>query len=657
MTPRDPLSQLPKGLRARLLAAVGGPTARRMAQWGRLLDEINGLEPVLQGESDAQLRRRSLSLRFRAKSGERLDRMLVEAFALVREAAVRTLELRHFDVQMIGGMALFYGNIAEMDTGEGKTLTATLPMYLRALPGKGAHLATVNDYLACRDAETMKPIYRLLGLTIGVIETPDTSDKRRSAYACDITYGTAKEFGFDFLRDRLLLRRMGRQAADFLGEGSSERWDQGGEQPVQRGPYFALVDEADSVLIDEARTPLIIGSLGDKAREQVVATYQWAAEHAPQFVEDEHYDYEHDTKKVELTQVGRQFLRSLTQPELLRTVGLVDLYQYMERAIRVHRDYHLDRQYVVRDGEIVIVDEFTGRLAEGRKWRDGIHQAVEAKEKVEVTVPTGQAARITVQDLFLRYRYLAGMTGTARTSAREFRKIYKMRVIAIPTNKPVQRRRLPTRIYGTAEAKWHAIADEVLELHQQGRPVLIGTRSIDKSEHLSRLLSERGTPHQVLNANEIAKEADIVALAGQAGKVTVATNMAGRGTDIKLGEGVPEAGGLHVIVTEMHDAARVDRQLCGRCGRQGDPGTYRFFLALEDEILESGLGPKRGDKFKELGAKTTGQLDALARVFRKAQRKVERRHFRDRNVLLHHERQRKKMQREMGQDPYLDTPD
>lgn len=657
MTARDPLSMLPHGLHARFLAVLGGPVARRMALWGRLLEQINALEPTLQRESDAQLRKRSLSMRFRAKSGERLDKMLVEAFALVREAAVRALELRHFDTQMIGGMTLFYGSIAEMDTGEGKTLTATLPMYLRSLPGKGAHLATVNDYLACRDAETMGPIYRLLGMTVGVIETPDTSDKRRVAYGCDITYGTAKEFGFDFLRDRLLLRRMGRQAADFLGEGSSERWDQSGEQPVQRGAYYALVDEADSVLIDEARTPLIIGSLGDKAREQVVATYQWAAEHAPSFVEDEHYDYDHDTKKAELTADGRQFLRTILQPELLRSVGLVDLYQYIERAIKVHRDYHLDRQYVVRDGEIVIVDEFTGRLAEGRKWRDGIHQAIEAKERIEVTVPTGQAARITVQDLFLRYRFLSGMTGTARTSAREFRKIYKMRVIAVPTNKPIQRRRLATRIFGTNDAKWQAIADEIFELHQQGRPVLIGTRSIDKSEHLSKLLSQRGTAHQVLNANEVAKEAQIVALAGQSGRVTVATNMAGRGTDIKLGEGVPEVGGLHVIVTEMHDAARIDRQLCGRCGRQGDPGTFRYFLSLEDEILESGLGPKKAEKFKEFGARASGQVDQLAKAFRKSQRKVERHHFRDRNVLLYHEKQRKKMQKEMGQDPYLDTPD
>ncbi len=648
--------RIPSGSAARLVSYLQGP-AGRIARWSTLLEQINALEPTLQKDSDAQLKKRSLSLRFRAKSGEKLDRLLPEAYALVREAGVRTLKMRHFDVQVIGGIALFYGNIAEMDTGEGKTLTATLPMYIQALSGKGSHLATVNDYLASRDAALMSPIYNMLGMTVGVIETQDPSDKRRAAYACDITYGTAKEFGFDFLRDRLLLRRMGRQAGDFLGEGSSERWDASGEQPVQRSAHFSLVDEADSVLIDEARTPLIIGSLGEEAREKVEASFRWAAANAPRFEEDHHYEYDHEKKKAELTAEGRQFMRSLPQPDLLRTVGLVDLYQYTERAIKVYRDYELNREYVVRDGEIVIVDEFTGRLAEGRKWRDGIHQAIEAKEQVEVTVPTGQAARITVQDLFLRYRHLAGMTGTARTSAREFRKIYKMAVIPIPTNRPVQRKRRPTRIFGTSDAKWEAIADECVELHQQGRPVLIGTRSIDKSERLSGLLSDRGLKHQVLNANEIAKEADIVALAGQPGKVTVATNMAGRGTDIKLGEGVPEAGGLAVIITEMHDAARVDRQLCGRCGRQGDPGTYRFYVSLEDEILLTGFGPERAERYKRIGAKADGRLDKMTRVFRRAQRIVEKNHFRDRSVLLHHEKERKKMQREMGQDPYLDTPD
>jgi preprotein translocase subunit SecA len=632
---------------------VGGH--RAPGHWWKVVEEIAAHEGELQKLDDRQLRKTSLSLRFRAKSGERLEGLMPEAFALVREAASRTIELRHFDVQIMGGIALFRGCIAEMDTGEGKTLTATLPLYLHALVGRGAHLATVNDYLAARDAEIMRPVYKMLGLTVGVIQSQDPQDQRRKAYACDITYGTAKEFGFDFLRDRLLLRRMGRTQNDFLGEGSSQRWDDGGEQPVQRTAHFCLVDEADSILIDEARTPLIIGSLGEKAREQVVATYQWAAENAPLFEEEEDYDYDHDTRQVELSAVGRQRMRALPQPELLRGIGLVDLYQYTERAIKVYRDFHLDQQYVIRDGEIVIVDEFTGRLAEGRKWRDGIHQAIEAKEEVEVSVPTGQAARITVQDLFLRYRHLAGMTGTAITSAREFRKIYRTRVVRVPTNRPVKRRQLPVRVFGTSDQKWHAIVEEVRELHDAGRPVLIGTRSIDKSQRLSELLQQAKIPHSVLNANEIAKEAEIVARAGEKEKVTVATNMAGRGTDIKLGTGIADMGGLHVICTEMHDAARIDRQLYGRCGRQGDPGTFRQYLSLDDEILRSGLGPKSADRLENIGHSAKGVLDARARIFRRAQRKVERRHLRDRNMLLHHEKERKKLQREMGQDPFLDT--
>ncbi len=641
------------------VAAVALPIAshRPTRRWWKLVDEIGRYEEELKALDRQTLRKRSLSLRFRAKSGEALTRLLPEAFALVREAAVRTIEMRHFEVQMMGGIVLFNGRIAEMDTGEGKTLTATLPMYLHALVGKGAHLATVNDYLAARDAEVMGPIYEMLGMTVGVIQTSDSQDQRRKAYGCDITYGTAKEFGFDFLRDRLLLRRMGRTRDDFLGDGSSQRWDDSGEQPVQRLAHFVLVDEADSILIDEARTPLIIGSLGEKAREQVVTTYQWAAEHAPRYEENEDYDYEHDTRKVELTTQGRQLMRSLPAPEILRGVGLIDLYEYAERAIKVHRDFHLDRQYVVRDGEIVIVDEFTGRLAEGRKWRDGIHQAIEAKEKIEVTVPTGQAARITIQDLFLRYRHLAGMTGTALTSAREFRKIYRAPVVRVPTNRPVRRTKLPVRVFGTSQKKWEAIVEEVKQMHAEGRPVLIGTRSIDKSETLASLLTEAGIEHCILNANEIAKEAEIVAMAGHRGKVTVATNMAGRGTDIKLEQGVADLGGLHVIGTEMHDAARIDRQLYGRCGRQGDLGGYRQYLALDDEIIRSGLGPDYADKVEAIGGNVQGPVDRYARIFRRAQRKVERNHLRDRKMLLHHEKERKKIQREMGQDPYLDTAD
>ena len=640
-------------------SAAGAPIDalrhRPPRRWLTWMKEVSERAEDFNALDDRALRKYSLSLRFRAKSGEPLARLLPEAFALVREAASRTIGLRHFDVQVLGGIALFNGRVAEMDTGEGKTLTATLPLYLRALPGKGAHLATVNDYLAARDAKDLGPIYEMLGLTVGVIQTSDPQSKRRKAYACDITYGTAKEFGFDFLRDRLLLRRLGRTQDDFLGDGSSQRWDDTGEQPVQRPAHFVLVDEADSILIDEARTPLIIGSLGEKAREQVVATYQWAAKHAPQYVEDDDYEYDHDTRKVELTGKGRQLMRALPTPDLLRGVGLIDLYQYTERAIKVYRDFHLDRQYVVRNGEIVIVDEFTGRLAEGRKWRDGIHQAIEAKENVEVTVPTGQAARITIQDLFLRYRCLAGMTGTACTSAREFRKIYRTPVVRIPTNRPVRRRKLPVRVHGTSQRKWEAIVEEVKQLHAEGRPVLIGTRSIDKSEILSRLLSAEGIAHNVLNANEIAKEADIVALAGHRGRVTVATNMAGRGTDIKLEEGVAELGGLQVIGTEMHDAARIDRQLYGRCGRQGDPGTYRQYLALDDEIIRTGMGSKHAMKTRTVGENGNGSFDRYRGIFRRAQRKVERKHLRDRKMLLHHEKERKKMQREMGQDPFLDT--
>lgn len=635
--------------------ALGKLLPGSSSRWRRLCADVAELEAQLIEISDAELRKQSLGLRYRAKSGEKLAALVPQGFALVREAARRTIGLRHFDVQLIGGAALFDGAIAEMDTGEGKTLTASLPLYMYALTGKGSHLATVNDYLAERDCHEMTPIYQALGLTVGVVLTDDVPDQRRAAYACDITYGTAKEFGFDFLRDRLLLRRMGRNMDDFLGGGSSHRWDESGEQPVQRPSHFVVVDEADSILIDEARTPLIISALGDRIQEEVAATYLWAAEQVTQFEEDEHYELDQETNRIILTAAGRQLVRDLPHPELLKTVGLIDLYEYMERAVKVSRDFLLERQYVVRDGEIVIVDEYTGRLAEGRKWRDGIHQAIEAKEGVEVTVPTGQAARITVQDLFLRYRKLSGMTGTAVSAAREFRKIYKCRVMRVPTNRPVQRHPMEVRVFGNSDAKWQAIVEEVETMGAAGRPVLIGTRSIAKSEALSNLLNEAGIEHQVLNAKEIAQEAEIVALAGQAGRVTVATNMAGRGTDIKLAEGVAAAGGLHVICTEMHDAGRIDRQLIGRCGRQGDPGTHRQYLALNDDILKTGFDLQKASRWEDRGRAASGPLSNLVGRFRRAQRRVERRHLRDRSLLLHHEQERKKVQREMGQDPYLDT--
>lgn len=634
---------------------IPGTSAVRVRGWVAALREVASLESKTRELPTEQIRKESLSLRYRAMSGEPLRKILPEAFALVREAGRRALNMRHFDVQIVGGAALFDGCITEMQTGEGKTLTATLPLYLHALSGQGAHLATVNDYLAERDALWMKPIYEMLGISVGVVLTNSNPDGRRKAYASDVTYGTAKEFGFDFLRDRLLLRAQGRMQSDFLGEGSSERWSSRGDEPVQRTMHFALVDEADSILIDEARTPLIIGSLGDETRETVIATFRWAAEHAPKFEIEEHFTLEEDSRKVELNGRGRALVRSLPRDELIRVVSLVDLYEFIERAVKVHRDFHLDRQYVVRDGEIVIVDEFTGRLAEGRKWRDGIHQAIEAKERIEVSVPTGQSARITVQDLFHRYRHIAGMTGTASTSAPELTKIYKTPVVLVPTNRPPRRIRLSDQVYGTMLQKFEAIVSETKAMNALGRPVLIGTRSIDKSLILSKLLTEQGIEHQILNANEVEREAEIVAEAGKRGKVTVATNMAGRGTDVKLESEIREIGGMHVICTELHDAARIDRQLIGRCGRQGDPGSYRQYLGLDDEIIRGGFGLKKADSMQKLGASQDGPFHNYAKLIRRAQRRVERKHFRDRMMLLYHERERTKLQREIGQDQYLDT--
>jgi preprotein translocase subunit SecA len=627
---------------------------RRLEQWSNVLPQVAALEDEAKALGTAELRKRSLSLRYRAKSQEPLSKLLPEAFALVREAGRRTLNMRHFDVQILGGTALHFRSIAEMQTGEGKTLTATLPLYLEALSGKGAHLATVNDYLARRDAEWMRPIFEALGMTVGVIESQMPQPERRKAYACDVTYGTAKEFGFDFLRDRLLLRRIGEGQSDFLGGmlGTSQG---GGDQPVQRPPHYILVDEADSILIDEARTPLIISALPTEEEKTIVQMYKWGASVAPEFVEDEHYTYDYKLKTAELTAEGRRLVRQLSKPEVMHDVGMFTIYEYIERAVMVDREFFFDRHYVLRDGEVVIVDEFTGRLAEGRKWRGGIHQAVEAKQGAEVTVAAGQAARVTIQDYFQLYPQLAGMTGTAMSSAAELRKIYRARVVPIPTNRPAIRQRLPDRVFGIAEDKWLAIVEEVCEMHATGRPVLIGTRSIDKSELLSKLLAARGIEHQILNARHVAAEAEIVANAGKTGKVTVSTNMAGRGTDIKLGPGVAELGGLHVILTEMHDSARIDRQLAGRSGRQGDPGSFRQYLSLDDELLMA-MGPDKADEFKILGRTSAGPFDEYGKLFRAAQLLTERRHFRDRRALMYHERERKKMQMQMGQDPYLDTP-
>ena len=641
---------------AKLRILARGPVQGRLAEWSTLIGAVAAFEPQLQALSNDELRKRSLALRYRAKSREPLQRLLPEAYALVRESAKRTVNMRHFDVQILGGAAIHHRVVAEMQTGEGKTLTATLPLYLMALTGQGVHLATVNDYLAERDAQWMAPIYRLLGLSIGMVLTPMNTPQRRAAYACDITYGTAKEFGFDFLRDRLLLRRTSEGQSDLMAQMLGHGGDAGGDKPVQRPHHFALVDEADSVLIDEARTPLIISAAPTADQRAEVELFRWSAQAVSQFVEEDHYTYDHEKKTAELTADGRRLVRNLPRTPGLQSVGMLRLYEFIDRALRAERSFTLDREYVIRDGEIVIVDEFTGRLSEGRKWRDGLHQAIEAKENQEVTIDTGHAARVTIQDYFQRYPHLAGMTGTAIDSARELQKIYRLRVVPIPTNRPPIRQRLPAQIHGAVDAKNRAIVAEIVRIHEQGRPMLVGTRSIDKSEVLSRLLTAAGVTHQVLNARQVAVEAEIIAAAGQRGRVTVATNMAGRGTDIRLGEGVAELGGLHVILTEMHDSARIDRQLIGRCGRQGDPGSYCQFLALDDDILLAGLGPDKAERLAETGRNNSGSLDALARLFRKAQRRIERRHFRDRKALMYHEKERKKLQKQMGQDPYLDSP-
>ncbi len=621
----------------------------------RVVRAVEKLESEMQGLDDAALRRLGRSLSYRAKAGEPVDTLMAESFAATREAGRRRLGMRHYDVQVLAGAALVKGAIVEMQTGEGKTLVATLPLVLYALAGKGAHLATVNDYLARRDAEWMMPIYEALGLKVGIVESQMDFDQRRTAYAADVTYGTAKEFGFDFLKDRLMNRELtegrGDLAAMLTGKAAGES-----TRLLQRPYWFALVDEADNVLIDEARTPLIIASPPGDAQVAEQALFRFAADVAAELEPGE--DFEEDIRKhtCELLGRGRGRVRAFNRPAEVGSTSLLAIYDAVERACKARRFYIRDRQYVVRDGEIVIIDEFTGRAAEGRTWKDGIHQAVEAKEGVKVSVPSGHAARITIQDLFARWPHLAGMTGTIATSRREIARTYEVAVDVVPTNKPAIRRRLPAVVTADASEKFTRIVDEIRELHVVGRPVLIGTRSIDKSEELSRLLTAADMPHTVLNARHIAEEATIVARAGERGQITVSTNMAGRGTDIKLGDGVAELGGLHVICTELHDSARIDRQLVGRCGRQGDPGTWRQYVSLDDEILTTAYGSKRAARIaSRLKRRLRGSPERLLATFKSAQRSVEARHRRQRRVLEYIERQRAESHIQMSHDPYLDA--
>ena len=628
--------------------------AGRLGHYSLLAEKINDLEPIYEKETDEQIRARGKALQLKARQGDSLNSLLVEAFAITREAAKRSIKQRHYDVQLVGGAAIHNRCIAEMETGEGKTLVATLPVYLNALPGKGVHVVTVNDYLAQRDADWMGQVYQFLGMTVGCIQTGMPDADRRKAYACDITYGTSKELGFDFLRDELKRLQLGGDTSRktfeqaFLGRGQHQE----GETPVQRTHFYAVVDEADSILIDEARTPLIIGANNQPTQEEAAA-YFGADELAATLVRIKDFKYDPAERKAELNAAGRRKVQVSAGHSSFGMLTVDGLYEYVERALRAQIAYLKDRDYVVHDGEVVIVDEFTGRLMPGRQWQDGLHQAIQAKERLEITLETITAARVTVQDFFLRYKKLAGMTGTASTDAAELRRIYKVKVFPVPTNRKGKRTWDDDRIFSTEDEKFKAVAMCIVEWNKKNVPVLIGTRSIEKSERLSALLHAAGIEHQILNAKNHEVEAQIVAQAGQPGRVTVATNMAGRGTDIKLGEGVATQGGLHVIGTERHESRRIDRQLAGRSARQGDPGHCQFFVSLEDELVEA-YGEKPSirirRRYKGKGELTSG---SMRRLIFGAQARKERQHFKDRKMLMSYEKQRADMRKGMGLNPVL----
>lgn len=629
----------------------GRPTQARLSRWRAMANQVIKRSEDIKNWSDQELRRHAREIRWQAKTGVPLASLLTEAYAMVREASRRTSGKQHYPVQIMGGIALFEGHIAEMQTGEGKTLTATMPTFLRALPGLGVHVITVNDYLAERDAELNGEIYKLLGLTVGCILTPMESDERREAYSKDVTYGTAKEMGFDFLRDRLRIGAGNRENDRHPVFGGRKLE---GEQPVQRGHHFALVDEADSILIDEARTPLIIG-LTMPNDAATVNLLRWSHRAVRHFEPNKDFIYEPDRRTAYLTDAGCRRVLLLSKPSLLDTIDTERIYTHVEQAITAKYAFERDRDYVIVDDEIVIVDESTGRLMEGRKWQDGLHQAVEAKEMVPITAATGQAARVTVQDFFRLYTHLAGMTGTAVQARRELKRIYHLKVTPIPTNKPCIRKGLPARVFVNRDAKRDAIVEEIAKLVTAGRAILIGTPSVEASELLGTALAERSIPHKILNARYHDIEAEIVADAGHPGRVTIATNMAGRGTDILLEPEVRENGGLHVIATEMHTSTRIDRQLVGRSARQGDPGSFQFFLSLEDELLRCRTPETRQKLFDQASPNKKGELSASwVGFFQKTQRFLERMHVKQRKMMLKQEKQKNKIYRQMGLDPYLE---
>lgn len=581
-----------------------------------LVEEINALEPVMQKLSDQQLRAKTEEFKERLSRGETLDDILPEAFAVVREAAQRSTKekFRHFDVQLMGGIILHQGRIAEMKTGEGKTLVATLPAYLNALTGKGVHIVTVNDYLARRDSEWMGQIYRFLGLSVGVILSGMTPEERRKAYQADITYGTNNEFGFDYLRDNMALRP---------------------EDVVQRELNYAILDEVDSILIDEARTPLIISGPVQEATRDYVKLNRVI----PRLVSGRDYEVDEKNKTAHFTEEGIHRIENMLGIDNLYDEEHFQLVHQLNQSLRAHTLMKKDRDYIVQDGEIKIVDEFTGRIMEGRRYSEGLHQAIEAKEGVVVHKESQTFASITYQNYFRMYNKLAGMTGTAATEEEEFIKIYGMDVVVIPTNKPMIRKDLPDLIFATEEQKFKAVVEKVKELYQKGQPVLVGTVDIEKSEELSERLKKVGVPHNVLNAKNHEKEADIIKEAGLRGKVTIATNMAGRGTDIVLGPGVKELGGLFVLGTERHESRRIDNQLRGRSGRQGDPGVSQFFVSLEDDLLRLFGSENISGLMNRLGMQDGEPIEhpLINRSLERAQKRVEGHNFEIRKSLLQYD--------------------
>jgi preprotein translocase subunit SecA len=587
---------------------------RKVKALQRGVEAVSALEPEIEKLSDDELRAKTEEFRERLAGGETLDDILHEAFAVVRDASRRTLGMRPFDVQVMGGIVLHEGKIAEMKTGEGKTLAATMPVYLNALEGKGVHVVTVNDYLARRDAQWMGEIYELLGLTVGLIQDGHGSEERRVAYAADITYGTNAQFGFDYLRDNIAT------STDGL---------------VQRDLNYAIVDEVDSILIDEARTPLIISGMPESAAD----TYYRFAAVVPRLKAGEDYEVDEKKRQVAPTEAGVAKVEKLIGVENLYDDVNTNLVHHLNQALKAHTLFHRDVEYIVRDGNVYIVDEFTGRVLESRRYSEGLHQAIEAKEGVAIQEENQTVATITIQNYFRQYDKLAGMTGTAATEADEFMHIYKMAVVSIPTHKEMIREDKDDLVYRSKKAKYDSVVQDIVERHEKGQPVLVGTVSVEVSEHISTLLKRRGIKHNVLNAKQHEREAEIIAEAGERGLVTIATNMAGRGTDIKLGGGVPELGGLYVLGTERHESRRIDNQLRGRSGRQGDPGESRFYLSFEDDLLRRFGGQRMQSVIDRIGLEEDVPIEAgmVSGSVRRSQEQVESQNFQIRKRILEYD--------------------